>query len=300
MGYLEFKKQAGIGSDIINGVAGWAADKWLGSRFGFGSQEEYQRRQNVYNDIKNKPDTNKDPYTVTGTTTQNTIQGQKSSATRRNPNHVIQSDAFNNDRINNISDAATRDAYTDFVLKGGAFAQQLQDTNYDPSKLNLNDIKNNPNVVNSIGAALENASPASLDSFMRIGQQYEKMQQEQSSSTTAASGGTIQPDSAMTKIKDQLTGSFLKGMWKNIKANPIQMIPQAASMFLRYLGAGESVAGFAADPMKFYLSMAGILLGGGLLLSGAFGGGGANQPQQIVINNGPQTDPRMQRVPYGI
>ena len=284
MKYSEFKKEAGI--------VDWATDKLLGSYFG---EDDYKRRQNVYNDIKNQPKQDQSPYTV-GSATPNTMTGTKPPTTAGNPDHVIGADAFNNDRINNISDAATRDAYTDFVLRGGAMAQQLKDTNYDPSKLNINDVAGNPNVVNSIGTALENASPASLDSFIRIGKQY----QEMTSGKSGANGGNgtaATVNSALEKAKDQLTGSFLKGVWKNVKANPLEMIPQVASMFLKHLGAGDSIANFAANPLTFYLSLAGLLLGGGMLLSG--GGGNDSQPQ--VVNNyygAPQQPAGYNRIPY--
>lgn len=283
MGYTEFKKQAGI--------VDWATDKVLGSYFG---KDNYQKRQDTYNEIKNKPVMDNTPYTV-GSSISNTVTGAKPSTDPGNPDHVIGNNAFNNERINNIQDAATRDAYMDFVLKGGAMAQQLQDTNYDPSKLTLNDVANNKNVVNSIGAALENASPASLDSFIRISEQYQKASKGGADFNGV---GATQVNPAIENAKKQLTGSFLKGVWKNVKANPIEMVPQIAGMFLRHLGAGDTVANFASDPMKFYISLAGLLLGGGLLLSGGFGGSNSRQPQIIINNGGQQLDPRLQRVPY--
>ena len=288
MGYLEFKKQAGWFNDFTD----WASDKMLGSYFG---KDEYQRRQNVYNDIKNQPKQSQSPYTV-NSATPSAVSGIQPPATTGNSNHVIGANAFNNERMNSIQDAATRDAYMDFVLKGGALAQQLQDTNYDPRKLNINSIVSNPNVVSSIGTALENASPASLDSFIRVSEQYQKAMSGKGNTGAVNSGGAGAADSPLTKAKEQLTGSFLKGLWKNVKANPLEMIPQIAGMFLRHIGAGDSIANFASDPTKFYISLAMLLMGGGILLSG---GGSQQQPQQIVINNGgQQPDPRMQQVPY--
>ena len=280
MKYSEFKKEAGI--------VDWATDKLLGSYFG---EDDYKRRQSVYNDIKNQPKQDQSPYTV-GSATPNTMTGTKPPTTAGNSDHVIGADAFNNDRINNISDAATRDVYMDFVLKGGAMAQQLKDTNYDPSKLNINDVASNPNVVNSIGTALENASPASLDSFIRIGKQY----QEMTSGKSGANGGnvtaaTVNP--ALEKAKDQLTGSFVKGLWNNVKANPIQMIPQIAGMFLRHIGAGDGIANFASNPLAFYLSLAGLLLGGGMLLSG-----GSDDDDKPVVNNYYNQPAGYNRIPY--
>jgi len=287
MSYLDFKKQA----DFV----GWVTDQLLGSNLpgvGFGSKAEYQRRQNVYNEIRNKANTDKTPYTVNDAISNN-LTGTKPSTVPANPNHVIGANAFNNDRINNIQDAATRDAYMDFVLKGGAFAQQVKDTNGDVSKMNINDVANNPNVVNSIGTALENASPAALDSFMRIGKQYQEMAAKGNAGGAGSNGGAV--NTAMEKAKDQLTGSFVKGLWNNVKANPIQMIPQIAGMFLKHIGASDSIANFAANPMSFYLSVAGLLLGGGLLLSA----GGSNQQQPIIINQGGGSyDPRMAQIPY--
>lgn len=108
-----------------------------------------------------------------------------------------------------------------------------------------------------------------------------------------SNGGAV--NTAMEKAKDQLTGSFVKGLWNNVKANPIQMIPQIAGMFLKHIGASDSIANFAANPMSFYLSVAGLLLGGGLLLSA----GGSNQQQPIIINQGGGSyDPRMAQIPY--
>lgn len=283
MKYSEFKKEAGI--------VDWATDKLLSSKaFGFGSKEEYQRRQNVYNEIKNQPKQEQQPYTVTSSVP-NTVTGTKPPTQPNNPNHVIGADAFNNDRINNIQDAATRDAYMDFVLKGGAFAQQVKDTNGDVSKMNINDVASNPNVVNSIGTALENASPAALDSFMRIGKQYQEMVAKGNAGGTGSNGGSV--NTAMEKAKDQLTGSFVKGLWNNVKANPIQMIPQIAGMFLRYIGAGDSIANFASNPLAFYLSLAGLLLGGGMLLSG-----GSDDDEKPVVNNYYNQPAGYNRIPY--
>lgn len=289
MSYTDFKKQAGF--------VGWVTDQLLGSNLpgiGFGSKAEYQRRQNTYNEIKNQANKDKTPYTVNNAISNN-LTGAKPSTAPVDPNHVIGANAFNNERINSIQDAATRDAYMDFVMKGGAFAQQLKDTNYDPNKLNLNAIAANPNVANSIGAALENATPASLDSFIRLGEQYQ--QAKATGGTASGNGNGSQAASSMENVKDQLTSSFLKGVWKNVKANPIEMIPQLASMFLKHIGASDSIANFAANPMSFYLSVAGLLLGGGLLLSA--GGGNQQQQQPIIINaGGGSYDPRMAQIPY--
>ena len=285
MKYSEFKKQVGI--------VDWVTDKILSSKaFGFGSKEEYQRRQNVYNEIKNQPKQEQQPYTVTSSVPNTiTITGTKSPTQPNNPDHVIGADAFNNDRINNIQDAATRDAYMDFVLKGGAFAQQVKDTNGDVSKMNINDVASNPNVVNSIGTALENASPAALDSFMRIGKQYQEMAAKGNAGGAGSNGGAV--NTAMEKAKDQLTGSFVKGLWNNVKANPIQMIPQIAGMFLRHIGAGAGIANFASNPLAFYLSLAGLLLGGGMLLSS-----GSDDDEKPVVNNYYNQPAGYNRIPY--
>lgn len=280
MKYSEFKKEAGI--------VDWATDKILGGYFG---KDNYQKRQDAYNEIKNQPDANPSPYTVTETTPASNMKAQAPTA-QTNPNHVIPANAFNNDAYNNIQDAATRDAYTDFITRGGALAQQLQDTNYDVSKLNLNDIASNPNVADSMGAALENATPAALDSFVRVGKQLQKAS---ANSGTSNGGGNTSTAAGLDALKDKLTGSFVKGLWNNVKANPIQMIPQIAGMFLKQMGAGKGIVDFASNPLSFYLSLAGLLLGGGLLLSG---GGNDSQPQ--VVNNyyGAPQPAGYNRIPY--
>lgn len=215
-------------------------------------------------------------------------------------NNIFDKNTFNNDRINNIKDPAQLDAYMDFVLKGGFGAQQLQDTDYDLSKMTIADIANNPNAISGLSDALENSSQEARESFLRVTKQYQEAMSNKGGDATNSGNGnatasTSGAGSMSQENMDQIKGSFLKGAWNDIKKDPIGMLPQIASMFLKYIGAGDGIANFFKNPWGFYLSLAGILLGGTALLTG---GGEQQQPNIVINNGGSQVDPRMAQVPY--
>ena len=93
---------------------------------------------------------------------------------------------------------------------------------------------------------------------------------------------------AASAFKQYITDGLQSRVWDEVKANPIQNIPKAASLFLRQHGLGV-MADFAKNPIAFYGSLIGILGGGAMLL-----GGSDSESQPITINN----HPGYNKVPY--
>jgi len=88
--------------------------------------------------------------------------------------------------------------------------------------------------------------------------------------------------------QERFTAAGKKAAWAAIKADPLKNLPNAISLWFKMKG-WDQMGEFAQDPLKFYLSLAGILGGGLVLGSMAFGGGSDEQP--VVINNGAQQNP---------
>lgn len=213
-------------------------------------------------------------------------------------NSIFDKNTFNNDRINNIKDPEQLDAYMDFVLKGGFGAQQLQDTDYDLSKMTIADIANNPNAISGLSDALENSSQEARESFLRVTKQYqEAMNNKGGDASNPATGNAAASTSGTGSMSqenmDKIKGSFLKGAWNDIKKDPIGMIPQIASMFLKYIGAGDGISNFFKNPWGFYGTLATLLLGGGMLLSG-----GSDDDKKPVVNNYYNQPAGYNRIPY--
>ena len=80
-----------------------------------------------------------------------------------------------------------------------------------------------------------------------------------------------------------------KCAWNGIKSDFFGNLPKAISLWFKMKG-WDQMGEFAQDPLKFYLSVAGIL-GGGALLIGGLAGGSDDEKQPIVINNGNQENP---------
>lgn len=217
--------------------------------------------------------------------------------TQQASNNIFDKNTFNNDRINNIKDPAQLDAYMDFVLKGGFGAQQLQDTDYDPSKMTIADIANNPNAISGLSEALENSSQEARESFLRVTKQYQEAMSNKGGDATNSGNGnatasTSGAGSMSQENMEKLKGSFLKGAWNDIKKDPIGMLPQIASMFLKYIGAGDGIANFFKNPWGFYGTLATLLLGGGMLLSGS------DDDEKPVVNNYYNQPAGYNRIPY--
>lgn len=226
-------------------------------------------------------------------------------------------DLFSSDEFRNLKTNEERYEYLQrAATKAGVFAAMYQkDENGKVKVTSISDLMQHPEKLqdlpqqvfdqpeffDSLEKAVENGDMDTLEFLQWAKNQHAKSSAASAGASGAANvaGGKDSPFSI--KMSDEqearLTKAAAKVMWNNVKKDPINNIPRAAGLFLRQQGL-DGLADFASNPFSFFLSLAGILLSGGMLLSGAFGGG--NQQQPIVINNGPQADTRMQRVPYGI
>lgn len=91
------------------------------------------------------------------------------------------------------------------------------------------------------------------------------------------------------KQQERFMDAGKKAAWAGIKQDFWTNLPKAVSLWFKMRG-WDQMGEFAQDPLKFYLSLAGIL-GGGLVLGGAVLGGGGSEQQPVVVNNGSQQNP---------
>ena len=88
--------------------------------------------------------------------------------------------------------------------------------------------------------------------------------------------------------QEELLGTMKTAAWNNIKADPLSNIPKAIALWFKMKG-WDQLGEFAQNPMNFYLTLGGLLVGGTALAGAAFGNGGSQQPI-INVGNG-QSNP---------
>lgn len=94
--------------------------------------------------------------------------------------------------------------------------------------------------------------------------------------------------------KNKIKAVAQRVLWREVKADPLRNIPKAIAMFLRMYGY-DQMADFARDPIKFYSSLAAVLLGGAVILGTD---NDDDEDERQLINSGKHVDPRMTQVPY--
>lgn len=136
----------------------------------------------------------------------------------------------------------------------------------------------NPNFVPSLAEAVKNGSPEAIEELQKL--------------TSGKDGSSYFTEDEMK----QITGAAKTASWNAIKENWFTNLPKVASLFLRQVGLGNTVADFAKNPLGFYGGLLALLFGGGMLLSG----GGGNDPQPQVVNNyyGAPQPAGYNRIPY--
>lgn len=232
----------------------------------------------------------------------------------------IDKDVFNSDEFRKLETNEEKMEYLQRIAtKAGIFSALYQkdengkvkatgvisDIINDPDKLyELPDkVLANPEFFDSLVSAVENSKDTDTLKFLQWAKDQTAARKTPADSTapgadeTGASSANKGFSVNLTEEQEsKLTSAAAKSLWNQIKADPITTIPKAAGLFLNQIGMG-GMASFAENPFVFYLSLAGLLLGGAALLSG---GARQSNPPQVVINNGPQADPRMTQVPYGV
>ena len=81
-----------------------------------------------------------------------------------------------------------------------------------------------------------------------------------------------------------------KCAWNGIKSNFFTGIPKAIALWFKMKGWND-MGEFAKNPLNFYLTLGGLVVGGTALAGAAFGGGGGENQQPVInVNNG-QSNP---------
>lgn len=176
----------------------------------------------------------------------------------------------------NTSFAAKADSlgYVDLISAANGDLDQVPEA--DKVKLFQKFKEENPNFVPSLAEAVKNGSPEAIEELQKL--------------ASGKDGSSYFTEDEMK----QITGAAKTASWNAIKEDWFTNLPKVASLFLRHIGLGDTIADFAKNPLGFYGGLLALLFGGGALLSG----GPSNKP--TVVNNyyGQQQPKGYNIVPY--
>lgn len=201
------------------------------------------------------------------------------------PNNPIQLNekSFNSEEWRNLK---TDDERTAYITK------LLEDWGYNKAGIavrqnGMASIAKNPDLVpRDLGGVLKNDAnykelmQALSHGDMEFLNYLQRMQQgmggDQAASFFADVWSSIPEEKQL-----ELMGTMKTAAWNNIKADPIANIPKAIGLWFKMKG-WDQMGEFAQNPLNFYLTLGGLLVGGTALAGAAFGGGS----QQPIINVG--------------
>ena len=181
-------------------------------------------------------------------------------------------------------------AVSDFIRSGAEKVAPNMVAGYDYNKMDaqgranvISTMLQDPNTEKAVTDALAKGDMAALDMF--FGSQN---QDPNAPKDTNAEALKIVWDKMPEDQKQRFIDAGKACAWNGIKSNFFTGIPKAIALWFKMQGWNE-MGEFAQNPMNFYLTLGGLLVGGTALAGVAFGGGGNEQPV-INVSNG-QSNP---------